>query len=84
MTQNPSANLDLLPDDLLGASLADPFERILSFGLPLPRARAMLVDEFERRYIERVLEAQGGNVARAAAASGLARRYFQLLRAKKR
>lgn len=24
LTQNPSANLDLLPDDLLGASLADP------------------------------------------------------------
>jgi hypothetical protein len=31
-----------------------------------------------------VLEQHGGNVARAAAASGIARRYFQLIRARTR
>ncbi|MGE0329029.1 MAG: sigma 54-interacting transcriptional regulator [Polyangiaceae bacterium] len=59
-------------------------ERILGENLPLPRARQKLVSEFERRYVERVLELHGGNVARAAEASGIARRYFRLLRAKLR
>jgi two-component system response regulator HydG len=40
------------------------------------------VNEFERRYLERVLERHGGSVARAAAASGIARRYFQIIRAR--
>jgi hypothetical protein len=35
---------------------------------------------FVRRYVARALGESGGNVARAAAASGIARRYFQLLR----
>jgi len=60
----------------------DPIERILRLDLPLPRARSLLVEEFQRRYIARVLEQHGGNVAKAARASGLARRYFQLLRAR--
>jgi DNA-binding NtrC family response regulator len=53
-------------------------------GLPLPRAREKLIEEFEQRYVEHVLEQHGGNVARAAAASGIARRYFQLIRARTR
>ena len=44
--------------------------------------RELLVGEFEARYVSRVLDAHGGNVARAAAASGVARRYFQILRAR--
>jgi two-component system response regulator HydG len=39
-----------------------------------------VVDAFERRYVERVLAKHGGNVTRAAAASGIARRYFYDLR----
>ena len=67
------------------AAASDPFvEQVLALDLPLPEARARVVDHFERRYVERVLAAHGGNVARAAAASGLARRYFQLLRARRR
>jgi hypothetical protein len=42
------------------------------------------VDVFERRYIEQVLAANGGNVMRAAAASGIGRRYFQRLKARPR
>jgi two-component system response regulator HydG len=55
---------------------------ILALELPLPRAREKLVEAFERRYVERVFQRYGGNVVRAAAASGIARRYFQILRAR--
>jgi len=51
-------------------------------GLPLTQARETLVAEFERRYVERVLAEHQGNVVRAAAASGIARRYFQILHAR--
>jgi DNA-binding NtrC family response regulator len=61
----------------------DAVERVLAKDLPLPRARAEIVEIFERRYVERVLDRHGGNVSRAAAASGIALRYFQLLRAKR-
>jgi len=60
----------------------DEVERVLSLDLPLAVARQKLVDAFERRYIERVLRRHDGHVARAAAASGVARRYFQLLKAR--
>ncbi len=39
---------------------------------------------FERRYLEAVLARHGGTLGRAAAASGVARRYFQILRARHR
>ncbi|MCA9617867.1 MAG: sigma 54-dependent Fis family transcriptional regulator [Myxococcales bacterium] len=55
---------------------------LLDEGIPLPLARKRLRDEFERRYVERMLEAHGGNVSKAAAASGIARRYFQQVRAR--
>ncbi len=58
----------------------DLLERVLSADLPLPRARQEVLDEFERRYVERVLAKHGGNVTRAAAASGIARRYFYTIR----
>lgn len=54
----------------------DFVERVLSEDLPLPRAREQVVAEFERRYVERVLAKFGGNVTRAAQASGVARRHF--------
>jgi len=60
----------------------DALEQILAQDLPFPRAREALVEEFERRYVERVLAKYGGNVGRAAAASGIARRYFQMIRSR--
>jgi two-component system, NtrC family, response regulator HydG len=66
-----------------GLEDADVVERVLAKGLPLPLARAEVVDEFERRYVERVLEQHGGNVSKAAAASGIALRYFQLIKARR-
>jgi two-component system response regulator HydG len=44
----------------------------------------LVVDDFERRYVARVLSRHGGDIARAAAASGIARRYFQLIRARQK
>jgi DNA-binding NtrC family response regulator len=50
--------------------------------LPLGEARQEVVAEFERRYVERMLEKHGGNVTRAAESAGVARRYFQILKAR--
>jgi two-component system response regulator HydG len=50
--------------------------------LPYTQARQRVIRAFEGAHIEKVLELHQGNVARAAAASGLARRYFQFLRAR--
>jgi two-component system, NtrC family, response regulator HydG len=58
----------------------DIFEQAL--GLPLGDARQRVVEEFERRYVERMLESHGGNVTRAAESAGVARRYFQILKAR--
>jgi two-component system response regulator HydG len=63
-------------------ALANTIEELLDAQMPLTRAREVIVGEFEKRYVERVLARYGGNVARAAAASGIARRYFQILRAR--
>ena len=67
-----------------GASLVDPIDAVLAQDLSFPEARERVVAEFERRYLERVLGAHGGNVARAAAASGIARRYFQIIKARRK
>jgi hypothetical protein len=59
-------------------------ERVLDAALPFVEARARLVAEFERRYVERVMQVHGGDPGKAAAASGVGQRYFQMLRAKVR
>jgi transcriptional regulator with GAF, ATPase, and Fis domain len=61
---------------------ADTLDRLVALGLPFPQTRDMLMEEFEQRYVARVLAQHGGDVARAAAASGIGRRYFQKLRAR--
>ena len=50
--------------------------------LPLAEARQKIVDEFEARYVEQLLANHGGNVTRAAAAAGVARRHLQRLKAR--
>ncbi len=81
-----SAGLSTAPaaDDDDAVPEADRMETILALKLPYPRARRLCLEHFESLYIERVLEQHDGNVARAAAASGIARRYFRLLRARAR
>jgi transcriptional regulator with GAF, ATPase, and Fis domain len=60
----------------------DVIDTIVRSGQSMTAARQELVDEFERRYTTYMLALHGGNVTRAAAASGIGRRYFQMVRAK--
>jgi DNA-binding NtrC family response regulator len=60
----------------------DPIARVLALDLTLAESREQLLAEFEQRYVEHVLERSGGNVTRAAAAAGIARRHLQRLKAK--
>lgn len=53
-----------------------------ALSLPLGEARQRVVVEFERRYVRRVLDRHGGNVTHAAESAGVARRYFQILKAR--
>jgi two-component system, NtrC family, response regulator HydG len=71
----PSSTREATPGD--GA-----LERVVAMGLPFSTARRRVLEEFERRYVERVLAEHGGNVLRAAAASGIARRHLQRVRAR--
>jgi two-component system, NtrC family, response regulator HydG len=79
-------DLDALASQGAGARQPGPndgaLEGVLSMGLPYSRARQRVLAEFERRYVERVLAEHGGNVLRAAAASGIARRHLQRVRAR--
>jgi transcriptional regulator with GAF, ATPase, and Fis domain len=77
----------LEPEDAQAPPAAGPsndafMADVLELDLPLPRARQRVVDEFQRRYVERVVAKHGGNIMRAAQASGIAHRYFQILRAR--
>jgi DNA-binding NtrC family response regulator len=56
---------------------------VLRADLPYAEARRRLVSAFEQSYVERMLDLHQGNVTRAAAACGLARRNFQLIRARR-
>jgi two-component system response regulator HydG len=73
------------PPTVPGGVQVDPFlEDVLAQRLPLLQAREKVVAELERRYVERLLAEHGGSVARAAEASGIARRQFQRLEARGR
>ena len=69
--------LESLPSDA-----PDFLSELVALGLPFAKARQALLDEFERRYLAKVLEENDGNVSRAARASGIARRHFQRIRAR--
>lgn len=60
----------------------DLITAVLEDDLPFPTARERVVKAFERRYVERMLARHHGNVTQAARASGVAHRYFQLIRAR--
>ncbi|WP_394831887.1 sigma 54-interacting transcriptional regulator [Pendulispora rubella] len=60
----------------------DALRETLAMDLPFPEARHRVMNAFERAYVERVLAKHGGNVVRAAAASGIARRYFYVIKSR--
>jgi transcriptional regulator with GAF, ATPase, and Fis domain len=76
----PSEGPDSVAPASADAGARDFIGGVIDSGLPLPLGRMHVVEEFERRYIARVLAEHGGSVARAAAASGIGRRYFQMSR----
>jgi pSer/pThr/pTyr-binding forkhead associated (FHA) protein len=63
---------------------SDYLANVLAEHLSFPAARQRVVAEFERRYVEDLLARHNGNVTHAARASGVAHRYFQLVRARSR
>ncbi|HEY2368561.1 MAG TPA: sigma 54-interacting transcriptional regulator [Polyangiaceae bacterium] len=75
---------DLAPahEQAASPSSGDVIDEVIRGGLPFVRAREKVMDEFQRRYLEHVLAEAGGDTAKAAAHSGIARRYFNLLRAR--
>lgn len=78
---NDGESLECLPPD--GAP-EHAFRWLLDQQLPFSPTRDLLLAEFERVYVEKALKAHNGNVSRAANASGLARRYFQIMKARRR
>jgi DNA-binding NtrC family response regulator len=66
------------------AVAGDFLDSVLERRLPLIASRQRVLDEFESRYVARVLAEHGGNMERAAAASGIARRHFQRIKARSR
>jgi DNA-binding NtrC family response regulator len=73
------------PPPLEGASSQEDFiDRIVGSGVALPFARQQVMEEFERRYLDAALQRHSGNVTKAAAASGIARRYFHMLKARQK
>ncbi len=64
------------------SSSKDFIDAVVEQGLTLAEARGRVVHELEQRFLERLLAEHQGNVSRAAAASGIARRHLQRLRAK--
>jgi DNA-binding NtrC family response regulator len=70
-------------DEAREPSVDELYRRVFDADLALAQSRDIVIEDFDRRFVRRVLERHGGNVTRAAAASGVARRYFQVLRVKR-
>jgi two-component system, NtrC family, response regulator HydG len=62
----------------------DWLEAMLANPIPFPIARRRALAEFERRYVATVLARHQGNISQAAKASGLAQRYFRIVRARQK
>jgi DNA-binding NtrC family response regulator len=73
---------ELPPAASAGPIGGDFLDRVVATGGPLVRGRGLVVEEYERRYVARVLAENGGNVVHAARASGIARRHFQRIKAR--
>ena len=65
-----------------GAPASDVVAEVIARDLAYLPAREEVLLDFERRYVEHVLAKHKGNVSKAAAASGIARRYFYTIRAR--
>jgi DNA-binding NtrC family response regulator len=92
VARHVALGFDVTPAPVSQASLPPPpspsstdfLDRLVSEPLAFPLARRRALEEFERRYVAAVLARYGGNISQAAKASGLALRYFRLVRARQR
>jgi transcriptional regulator with PAS, ATPase and Fis domain len=75
---------DIVPQAAPRADNRDAMESVIEADLTFVDARTEILAEFERRYVDRALERAGQNVARAAANSGIAHRYFQVLKSRRK
>jgi two-component system response regulator HydG len=67
----------------IDAREGDWIDAVVASKMAYPLARRRTLEEFERRYIERMLAEHGGNVSAAARASGLGLRYFRMVKARR-
>jgi DNA-binding NtrC family response regulator len=56
---------------------------VIARELPFPRARQEVMEAFEERYVDSMLAKHGHNISKAAAAAGIARRYFYTIRTRR-
>jgi DNA-binding NtrC family response regulator len=82
-TSASSADTVVAGDSPEGGEARDLIEDVLGRGLPFSRAKQMVNHEFKRRYVAHALDLHG-SVAKAARASGLAHRYFQMIKSQRR
>jgi len=66
------------------SSAGRELDALIAALLPYDEARFRAIEIFQEYYVEQALAAAGGSVPKAAAAAGIAVRYFHLLRAKLR
>jgi transcriptional regulator with GAF, ATPase, and Fis domain len=71
-----------MPPPSVEGTGGDWLDTLVSRGLPFAIARRQTLDEFQRRYVLAALARYNGSVAQAAKASGLALRYFRLVKAR--
>jgi DNA-binding NtrC family response regulator len=65
-----------LPENV---SCKEPDRQAIPLDAPLKEAKREMIDSFEKEYLTRMLGQHGGNVTRAAKASGINRRTFHRL-----
>jgi two-component system, NtrC family, response regulator HydG len=56
---------------------------VIQRGLSFPRARQEVMEAFEERYVDAMLDKHDHNISKAAAAAGIARRYFYTIRTRR-
>jgi hypothetical protein len=74
----------IVADESAEKETAIDLENLVSDDPSFTEARARVIAAFERFFVTRTLERHAGNVTKAAASSGLARRYFHQLKSRHR
>jgi two-component system, NtrC family, response regulator HydG len=65
------------------SDMPDVVASVIAQGLSFPRARQKVLEAFEERYVDAMLEKHDGNITKATTAAGIARRYFYTIRTRR-